>query len=94
MSAAAKPRRRIPWRMNHSTAGLRASARKTEIRIHVMTCLEIQITSSTTATAMIVPRIDEDGPQAEADQALLDVLLDHPAQDGSRAGRLASVAAE
>src|SRR5690242_10536117 len=44
--------------MNHSTAGLSASARKSEMRIHVSTCLEIQITSRATATAMMAKRTD------------------------------------
>ena len=33
--AVAAPRRFTPWRWNQSTAGLRASVRKTAIRIHV-----------------------------------------------------------
>src|SRR5918911_1727362 len=48
--ATAKPRRRTPWRWSQSTPGLRASARKSAIRIHVITCRAIQITSRATAT--------------------------------------------
>ena len=51
----ASPRLRIPCRWKKSTAGFIASARKSEIRIQITTWREIQITSSTTATAMIVP---------------------------------------
>src|SRR5438105_5126361 len=56
--AAAQPRRETPWRWNHSTAGLSASARKREMSTQVTTWRAIQITSSTTATAMIVARMD------------------------------------
>src|SRR6266700_3295426 len=55
VTAEASPRLWIPCRWKNSTAGFIASARKSEIRIQVTTCLEIQITSSTMATAMIVP---------------------------------------
>ena len=50
--AATRVRR---WR--NETNGSSASARKSAIRIHVITCREIQMTSSSTATAMIVDRM-------------------------------------
>ena len=53
-AAALEPRRR--W--SHSTAGLSASARKSEITIQVRTCRAIQITSSTTATEMMMTSSD------------------------------------
>ena len=48
MSPAACPRRLIPWRMNHSTAGLSAIARKSETRSQVITW---RVTESTVRSA-------------------------------------------
>ena len=56
-SPAARPRRRMPRRRSHSTNGLSASARKSEIRIHTTTCLAVQITHSTTPTTSRIQRI-------------------------------------
>ena len=53
-TAAAPPLRLSPWPCSHSTAGLRASARKSEMITQLMTCLAIQITSSVTATPMMM----------------------------------------
>src|SRR5438270_2967980 len=55
--ATAGPRRRMPWACSQTTAGLIASARKTEMRIQVRTWREIQSSSSAAATASTIASV-------------------------------------
>src|SRR5262245_10921909 len=53
----ARPRRRMPRRWSHSTSGLMASARKTEMAIHTSTLRAIDATWSTAQTAIASAKI-------------------------------------
>ena len=55
-SEIAAPRPTWPRRSIQETNGSSASARKSEIRTQVITWREIHTTSSTTATAIVMPR--------------------------------------
>ena len=73
MIATAMPRRWTPRASSHSTAGLRAKARKIATKIQIRTPCAAWTTWISTMRREDDPEHDQDGARAEADEALLGI---------------------